>query len=54
MSESLRIAIIGGGASGFLAAITAKEINPFAEVYIFEKNPKMLVKVGLTGGDDVT
>lgn len=50
MSESLRIAIIGGGASGFLAAITAKEINPFAEVYIFEKNPKMLVKVGLTGG----
>ena len=50
MSESLRIAIIGGGASGFLAAITAKEINPSAEVYIFEKNPKMLVKVGLTGG----
>ena len=50
MSESLRIAIVGGGASGFLAAITAKEINPSAEVYIFEKNPKMLVKVGLTGG----
>ncbi len=50
MSESLRIAIIGGGASGFFAAITAKETNPSADVYIFEKNPQMLVKVGLTGG----
>lgn len=50
MSESLRIAIIGGGASGLLAAITAKETNPSIDVYVFEKNPRMLVKVGMTGG----
>lgn len=50
MSESLHIAIIGGGASGFFAAITAKETYPSSEVCIFEKNAKMLMKVGLTGG----
>jgi len=34
----MKIAVIGGGAAGFMAAITAKETNPQASVTIFEKN----------------
>jgi len=48
--EKNNIAIIGGGAAGFFAAITAKEINPKAEITIFEKNRKVLAKVLITGG----
>ncbi len=50
MSNILRIAIIGGGAAGFFAAITAKQRKPDAEVTIFEKNQKVLAKVEVTGG----
>ena len=32
------IAVIGGGAAGFFAAINAKENYPDAEVLIFEKS----------------
>lgn len=45
-----RIAIIGGGAAGFFAAISAKEKNPSAEVIIFEKSDKVLSKVKISGG----
>jgi len=44
------IAIIGGGAAGFFAAISAKEHHPEAEVTIFEKSQKVLVKVKVSGG----
>lgn len=44
------IAVIGGGASGFFAAITAKEANPASEVVIFEKTTKLLSKVRISGG----
>jgi hypothetical protein len=44
------IAIIGGGAAGFFAAISAKENHPEAEVTIFEKSQKVLVKVKVSGG----
>ncbi|MCC6551059.1 MAG: NAD(P)/FAD-dependent oxidoreductase [Ignavibacteriaceae bacterium] len=44
------IAIIGGGASGFLAAITAKEASPDSRVLIFEKTTKLLSKVRISGG----
>ncbi|MDD7319159.1 MAG: NAD(P)/FAD-dependent oxidoreductase [Prevotella sp.] len=47
---SLRIAIIGGGAAGFFAAIKAKETTPDAIVTIYEKGKKPLAKVGITGG----
>lgn len=47
---SKRIAIIGGGAAGFFAAIRAKEIDPNAVVTIFEKGSVPLAKVGITGG----
>ncbi|MBR4924986.1 MAG: NAD(P)/FAD-dependent oxidoreductase [Prevotella sp.] len=45
-----RIAVIGGGAAGFFAAIRAKEVNPEAIVTIYEKGEKPLAKVAITGG----
>ena len=44
------IAVIGGGAAGFFAAITAKENYPDASVVIFEKSQKVLAKVQVSGG----
>ena len=44
------IAIIGGGAAGFMAAITARRTNPSSKVTIFERAQKVLAKVEITGG----
>ena len=44
------IAIIGGGAAGFFAAIAAKEACPGCTVTIFERAQKVLSKVAITGG----
>lgn len=44
------IAIIGGGAAGFFAALSAKENYPEAHVVIFEKSNKLLAKVKVSGG----
>ena len=44
------IAIIGGGAAGFFAAITAKKQNKNNEVFIFERSKRLLAKVAITGG----
>ncbi len=46
----MKIAVIGGGASGFMAAITAKQTNPNTRVTIFEKTDKVLSKVRISGG----
>ena len=46
----VRIAIIGGGAAGFFAAIRVKERLPEAKVDIYERGQKMLAKVSITGG----
>src|SRR5512138_1033418 len=46
----MKIAIIGGGAAGFFAAITAKENHPDATVVIFEKSRELLSKVLISGG----
>ena len=46
----MRVAIIGGGAAGFFAAISAKEHHPEARVTIFEKSTKVLSKVKVSGG----
>jgi hypothetical protein len=46
----MEIAIVGGGAAGFFAAITAKENYPAARVVIFEKSNKVLAKVKISGG----
>ena len=50
MSATKHIAVIGGGAAGFFAAITAKSMAKDANVTIYEKTGKVLAKVGVSGG----
>ncbi len=45
-----KVAIIGGGAAGFFAAISAKQHWPQASVCILEKSNKFLAKVKISGG----
>ncbi|MGD1846945.1 MAG: NAD(P)/FAD-dependent oxidoreductase [Salibacteraceae bacterium] len=47
---SLRVAVIGGGAAGFFAAISAKSHHPEAEVVLYERSTKPLAKVKVSGG----
>lgn len=49
-NKAHRIAILGGGASGFFAAIACAEANPEAEVHIFEQSSQCLTKVAKSGG----
>jgi predicted Rossmann fold flavoprotein len=42
--------VIGGGAAGYFAAITAAEANPSAEVTIYEQSKRTLQKVKISGG----
>jgi predicted Rossmann fold flavoprotein len=49
-NSDFTIAIIGGGAAGFFAAISAKEHFPKANVVIYEKSNKVLAKVKVSGG----
>ncbi len=44
------VAIAGGGAAGFFAAITCAESNPRAEVHVFEQSAHYLTKVARSGG----
>ena len=44
------VAIIGGGAAGFFAAINLKENFSNANVTIFEKSKDVLAKVKVSGG----
>ncbi|HEV7378432.1 MAG TPA: NAD(P)/FAD-dependent oxidoreductase [Dyadobacter sp.] len=46
----MHIVIIGGGASGFMAAITAAETFPGSDIQILEKNRTVLNKVRISGG----
>lgn len=46
----LKVAVIGGGAAGFFAAISCKHHHPDAAVTIFEKSDKLLAKVKISGG----
>ncbi len=46
-STNKKIAIIGGGVAGLLAAITAADEG--AQVLLFEKMPKVGLKMGITG-----
>ncbi len=46
----MRIAIIGGGAAGFFAAIALKERCPGASVCIYERAKRPLAKVEVSGG----
>ncbi len=46
----MKIAIIGGGAAGFFAALSCKQHHPDYEVSIYEKSSKLLSKVKVSGG----
>lgn len=46
----MELAIIGGGAAGFFAAITAAEADPKARVTILERGQAVLQKVRISGG----
>jgi predicted Rossmann fold flavoprotein len=46
----MKIAVIGGGAAGFFAALAAARNHPQAQVTIFEKSQKLLAKVKISGG----
>lgn len=46
----MKIAVIGGGAAGFFAALSAKKHHPKSEVTILEKSDKLLSKVKISGG----
>ncbi len=51
MEKSIsKVAVIGGGAAGFFAAMSAKKHHPKAEVILFEKTNKLLSKVKVSGG----
>lgn len=45
-----QIGIVGGGAAGFFAAITAAEASPDCTVTIFEATSHLLAKVKVSGG----
>jgi len=47
--ERFRLAIIGGGASGMLAAISAAMILPGGDIILLEKNPELGKKLLATG-----
>lgn len=47
---SIRIAVVGGGAAGMFAAISAAEANEKAEIVVFEKSSRFLSKVKISGG----
>ena len=49
-SGGLRIAVIGGGAAGFFAAINTAEKNPQARITIYEAANHPLQKVLISGG----
>lgn len=46
----MKVAIVGGGAAGFFAAIHVKINYPNATAVIFEKSDKLLSKVKISGG----
>lgn len=48
--ETKKVAVIGGGAAGFFAAISVKENYPNHQVILFEKTSKVLSKVKVSGG----
>jgi hypothetical protein len=45
-----RVAIVGGGAAGFFAAITCAEAARDVEISLLEKGPQFLAKVRISGG----
>lgn len=49
-NQSPPFIVIGGGAAGFFAAITAKQANPAVPVILLERHAQLLSKVRVSGG----
>jgi len=50
MDGAGNVAVIGGGAAGFFAALSAARHHPGSNVVLFEKTGKLLSKVKVSGG----
>lgn len=50
MKEIKKVAVIGGGAAGFFAALSVAEHHPNAQITLYEKTAKVLSKVKVSGG----
>jgi hypothetical protein len=50
MDGAWKVAVIGGGAAGFFAALSAAQHHPSTQVVLFEKTAKLLSKVKISGG----
>lgn len=50
MNKHKKVAVIGGGAAGFFAALSVAEHYPSAEITLFEKTVNVLAKVKVSGG----
>lgn len=46
----MKVAIIGGGAAGFFAALSVAQHHPHSHISVFEKSNKLLSKVLVSGG----
>jgi len=50
MDQKSKVAVIGGGAAGFFAALSVAEHHPKAQVILFEKTSKFLSKDKISWG----
>lgn len=50
MNKNKKVAVIGGGAAGFFAALSVAKHHPEAKITLFEKTTKVLAKVKISGG----
>jgi predicted Rossmann fold flavoprotein len=50
MRSDFTVVVIGGGAAGFFAAVTAAQANPQAKIILLEKSNALLSKVRISGG----
>lgn len=50
MGKIEKVAVIGGGAAGFFAALSAARHHPKARIHLYEKSSKVLAKVRISGG----
>ena len=48
--KSYDLVVLGAGAAGLFAAISAREACAHAKILVIESSSKMLTKVGLSGG----
>ena len=50
--DKMKVAIIGGGASGIICALSLKQQNKNISVTVYEKLPRILKKILITGSTE--